>query len=157
MYFTARNGSEKVQEFRRSGSNPNRANKSSRRQVMSMADPYPNHNGGDLVFGPDGYMYIGTGDGGPGGDPENRAQNLDSLLGKLLRIDPRRHGSSSYRSPKSNPFVGRAGRNEIYAYGLRNPWRYLLRPAHGRHLHRRRGPGRSRGDRLRAPGPGPRP
>jgi glucose/arabinose dehydrogenase len=124
VYFTARNGSEKVQEFRRSSRNANRADKSSRRQVMSMADPYPNHNGGNLLFGPDGYLYIGTGDGGSGGDPENRAQNLDSLLGKILRINPRRRGSSSYRSPKSNPFVGRAGRNEIYAYGLRNPWRY---------------------------------
>ncbi len=124
VYFTGRDGNEKVQEFRRSSRSANRASKSSRRQVMSMADPYPNHNGGNLVFGPDGYLYIGTGDGGSGGDPENRAQNLDSLLGKLLRINPRGRGSSSYRSPKSNPFVGRAGRNEIYAYGLRNPWRY---------------------------------
>ena len=124
VYFTGRDGNEKVQGFRRSSRTPNRANKSSRRQLMSMADPYPNHNGGNLVFGPDGYLYIGTGDGGSAGDPQNRAQNLESLLGKLLRIDPRRHGSSSYRSPQSNPFVGRAGRNEIYAYGLRNPWRY---------------------------------
>jgi glucose/arabinose dehydrogenase len=91
---------------------------------MSMADPYPNHNGGHLVFGPDDLLYIGTGDGGSAGDPENRAQNLESPLGKILRIDPRRRGSSAYRSPRSNPFVGRAGRNEIYAYGLRNPWRY---------------------------------
>ncbi len=124
VYFTARNGSQKVQEFRRSRGSANRAAKSSRRQVMSMADPYPNHNGGHLAFGPDGLLYIGTGDGGAGGDPENRAQNLESPLGKLLRIDPRRRGSSPYRSPRSNPFVGRPGRNEIYAYGLRNPWRY---------------------------------
>ncbi len=89
-----------------------------------MADPYPNHNGGLLLFGPDGLLYIGTGDGGSGGDPENRAQNLDSLLGKILRIDPRAAGSSAYRSPGSNPFVGRAGRDEIYTYGLRNPWRF---------------------------------
>ncbi len=124
VYFTDRRGNERVQEFRRSSGNPNRASKSTRRQVMVMADPYPNHNGGLLLFGPDNLLYIGTGDGGAGGDPENRAQNLDSLLGKLLRIDPRRHGSSPYRSPASNPFVGRAGRNEIYAYGLRNPWRF---------------------------------
>ena len=124
VYFTGRDGSQKLQEFRRSASSPNRASKSSRRQVMSMADPYPNHNGGDLVFGPDNLLYIGTGDGGSGGDPENRAQNLESLLGKILRIDPRRSGSSAYRSPASNPFVGRDGRNEIYAYGLRNPWRF---------------------------------
>ena len=124
VYFTGRDGDQKMQEFRRSAGSANRASKSSRRQVMSMADPYPNHNGGHLVFGPDDLLYIGTGDGGSGGDPENRAQNLESPLGKILRIDPRRRGSSPYRSPASNPFVGRAGRNEIYAYGLRNPWRF---------------------------------
>jgi glucose/arabinose dehydrogenase len=124
VYFTARNGDNVVQEFRRSRRSANRADRSSRRLVMRMQDPYPNHNGGLLLFGPDRYLYIGTGDGGSAGDPENRAQNLDSLLGKLLRIDPRRRGGSRYRSPRSNPFVGRSGRNELYAYGLRNPWRY---------------------------------
>src|SRR5215207_1949715 len=124
VYFTGRSGDQHIQEFRRSRSNPNRASKSSRRRILSMHDPYPNHNGGHLLFGPDGFLYVGTGDGGSGGDPQNRAQNLDSLLGKILRIDPRRRGGSAYRSPASNPFVGRAGRNEIYAYGLRNPWRY---------------------------------
>jgi glucose/arabinose dehydrogenase len=124
VYFTDRSGNQRVQEFRRSGGSPNRADVSTRRQVLLMGDPYPNHNGGLLLFGPDGLLYIGTGDGGSGGDPENRAQNLDSLLGKILRIDPRAHGSSAYRSPNSNPFVGRGGRNEIYAYGLRNPWRF---------------------------------
>jgi len=124
VYFTGRDGRQRVQEFRRSARSANRANKASRRQVMTMADPYPNHNGGHLVFGPDDLLYIGTGDGGSAGDPENRAQNLESPLGKILRIDPRRRGSSSYRSPRSNPFVGRSGRNEIYAYGLRNPWRF---------------------------------
>jgi glucose/arabinose dehydrogenase len=124
VYFTGRDGRQRVQEFRRSARNANRANKGSRRAVMTMADPYPNHNGGHLVFGPDDLLYIGTGDGGSAGDPENRAQNLESPLGKILRVDPRRRGSSAYRSPRSNPFVGRAGRNEIYAYGLRNPWRF---------------------------------
>ena len=124
VYFTGRDSNQKIQEFRRSSGSPNRASKSSRRQVMSMDDPYGNHNGGHLVFGPDKLLYIGTGDGGSAGDPENRAQNLESPLGKILRIDPRRRGSSPYRSPASNPFVGRAGRNEIYAFGLRNPWRY---------------------------------
>ena len=124
VYFTDRGGDQRVQEFRRSSGSPNRADVSTRRQVMSMADPYPNHNGGLLLFGPDGLLYIGTGDGGSGGDPENRAQNLESLLGKILRIDPRADGSSAYRVPSSNPFVGRAGRDEIYAYGLRNPWRF---------------------------------
>jgi len=77
-----------------------------------------------LLFGPDGLLYIGTGDGGSAGDPENRAQSLNSLLGKILRIDPRAQGSSPYTSPTSNPFVGRGGRDEIYSYGLRNPWRF---------------------------------
>jgi glucose/arabinose dehydrogenase len=124
VYFTDRSGDQRVQEFRRSTGSPNRADIATRRPVLSMADPYPNHNGGLLLFGPDGLLYIGTGDGGSAGDPENRAQNLDSLLGKILRIDPRAVGSSAYRSPDSNPFVGRAGRDEIYTYGLRNPWRF---------------------------------
>jgi glucose/arabinose dehydrogenase len=118
--FTDRNGDTRVQEFRRSG-NPNRANRASRRQILFVNQPYPNHNGGLVTFGPDGYLYVGMGDGGSAGDPQNRAQNLDSLLGKLLRIDPR---PGSTRSPSSNPFVGQAGRDEIYAYGLRNPWRF---------------------------------
>ena len=119
--FTDRNGDTRVQEFQRSRANPNRANRATRRPILFVSQPYPNHNGGLVLFGPDGYLYVGMGDGGAGGDPENRAQNLDSLLGKLLRIDPR-PGSS--RSPSSNPFIGRAGRDEIYAYGLRNPWRF---------------------------------
>jgi glucose/arabinose dehydrogenase len=122
--FTDRGGDTRVQEFRRSRASPNRADKASRRQVLSVDQPYENHNGGLNLFGPDGLLYIGLGDGGAGGDPENRAQNLNSLLGKILRIDPRRSGSKRYRSPQSNPFVGRDGRNEIYAYGLRNPWRF---------------------------------
>jgi glucose/arabinose dehydrogenase len=124
VYFTDRGGNQRVQEFRRSTGSPNRADRSTRRQLLLMDDPYPNHNGGLLLFGPDGLLYIGTGDGGSAGDPENRAQNLDSLLGKILRIDPRVQGSSPYRSPGSNPFVGRGGRDEIYSYGLRNPWRF---------------------------------
>jgi glucose/arabinose dehydrogenase len=122
--YTDRNGDTRVVEYRRSGRSPNVASRSTRRVVLGVDQPYPNHNGGLLLFGPDGYLYIGMGDGGSAGDPENRAQNLNSLLGKLLRIDPRRGGSAAYRSPASNPFVGRGGRNEIYAYGLRNPWRF---------------------------------
>lgn len=124
VYFTDRSGDQRVQEFRRSSGSPNRADKSTRRPVLSMSDPYPNHNGGLLLFGPDDLLYIGTGDGGSAGDPENRAQNLDSLLGKILRIDPRAGSAEPYSSPASNPFVGRAGRDEIYAHGLRNPWRF---------------------------------
>src|SRR5436190_327696 len=87
--FTDRNGDTRVQEFRRSKGNPNVANKSSRRQILFIRQPYPNHNGGLVLFGPDGYLYVGMGDGGSAGDPQNRAQNMNSLLGKLLRIDPR--------------------------------------------------------------------
>jgi glucose/arabinose dehydrogenase len=122
--FTDVRGDTRVQEFHRSKGSPNRANKATRRPVLFVDQPFENHNGGLNLFGPDGYLYIGLGDGGAAADPDNRAQNLDTLLGKILRIDPRRSGSKRYRSPQSNPFVGRAGRNEIYAYGLRNPWRF---------------------------------
>ena len=122
--YTDRNGDTRVVEYRRARRSPNVASRASRRVVFSADQPYGNHNGGLVLFGPDGLLYIGMGDGGAAGDPENRAQNLESPLGKLLRIDPRRQGSSPYRSPGSNPFVGRGGLNEIYAYGLRNPWRF---------------------------------
>jgi glucose/arabinose dehydrogenase len=96
----------------------------SRRRVLAVDQPYSNHNGGHLAFGPDGYLYVGLGDGGSGGDPEDRAQNLGELLGKMLRIDPRPPGKP-YTVPPDNPFVDRQGaRSEIWAYGLRNPWRY---------------------------------
>jgi glucose/arabinose dehydrogenase len=122
--YTDRSGDTQIQEFRRSRGNPNRANPASRRSVLTVDQPFENHNGGLNLFGPDGLLYIGLGDGGSGGDPGNRAQRLDTLLGKLLRIDPRKAGSKPYRSPVSNPFVGKGGQNEIYAYGLRNPWRF---------------------------------
>ena len=88
---------------------------------------FDNHNGGLVAFGPDGMLYLGTGDGGSGGDPDNNAQNLASLLGKLLRLDV---SALPYTIPPSNPFVGQAGRRpEIWAYGLRNPWRFAFAPA----------------------------
>ena len=93
-------------------------------QVITIPHRFAaNHNGGLVLFGPDGMLYIGTGDGGGGGDPENNAQNLNSLLGKLLRLDVR---SLPYSIPPSNPFVGREGADEIWAYGLRNPWRFAF-------------------------------
>jgi glucose/arabinose dehydrogenase len=95
------------------------------REVLRIGQPFANHNGGNLVFGPDGFLYIGMGDGGSGGDPMGNGQSLQALLGKMLRIDPRPDGSEPYGVPGDNPFVGRAGaRPEIWAYGLRNPWRY---------------------------------
>jgi glucose/arabinose dehydrogenase len=122
--FTDRNGDTRVEEFTRSRRDPNRANRATRRPLLLVGQPFETHNGGGLAFGPDGYLYVGFGDGGSAGDPENRAQDLDSLLGKLVRIDPRGTAAGAYSSPSSNPFVGRPGRDEIYSYGLRNPWRY---------------------------------
>ncbi|MEV0322560.1 PQQ-dependent sugar dehydrogenase [Streptomyces sp. NPDC050658] len=94
-----------------------------RRTVLTQTQPYANHNGGDIKFGPDGYLYVAFGDGGSGGDPHGNGQNLDTLLGKLLRIDPR--GGTPYAIPPDNPFVDDPkAKDEIWAYGLRNPWRF---------------------------------
>ncbi|MFD3945260.1 PQQ-dependent sugar dehydrogenase [Streptomyces sp. NPDC058579] len=94
-----------------------------RRTVLTQTQPYSNHNGGDIKFGPDGYLYIAFGDGGAGGDPHGNGQNLDTLLGKMLRIDPR--GGTPYAIPSDNPFVNDPNaKDEIWAYGLRNPWRF---------------------------------
>lgn len=96
--------------------------KSSEKVLLKIPQPYTNHNGGQLAFGPDGYLYIGMGDGGSAGDPENRAQNLNTLLGKILRIDVK---SDSYKIPANNPFVkSKDEKGEIWDYGLRNPWRF---------------------------------
>lgn len=98
------------------------ASPSSERVLLTLKQPYTNHNGGDLVFGPDGYLYAALGDGGSGGDPENRAQDKNSLFGKILRLDVNK--GDSYSIPVTNPFVGQANsKPEIWAYGLRNPWR----------------------------------
>jgi glucose/arabinose dehydrogenase len=98
------------------------ADPSSAKILLKIEQPYANHNGGQLVFGPDGFLYIGMGDGGSGGDPQNRAQNMAEWLGKMLRIDV---SGEAYTIPESNPFVKTSGaRGEIWAYGLRNPWRF---------------------------------
>jgi glucose/arabinose dehydrogenase len=126
VYFTDRSADQRIVEYRRR--NADRADLGSARLVLRMGDSESNHNGGLLLFGPDGLMYVGTGDGGGGGDqhgPRGNAQNLGSLLGKILRIDPRAGGGRPYQVPRGNPFTGRSGaRGEIYAYGLRNPWRF---------------------------------
>jgi glucose/arabinose dehydrogenase len=122
VYYVDRAGNIRIDEFRRRS--PTRAAAGSRRNVIEIAHPInSNHNGGQLQFlGED--LYFGTGDGGGAGDPPNNAQNKESLLGKLLRIDPRPSGGRPYTVPASNPFVGRPGRDEIYSYGLRNPFRF---------------------------------
>jgi len=122
VYYTDNAGNIRVDEFKRAI--PTRAAKGSRRQVIVIPHPVnANHNGGQLQFHGD-LLYFGTGDGGSGGDPPNNAQNKDVLLGKLLRIDPRPAGGKPYSVPPDNPFVGKAGRDEIYSYGLRNPFRF---------------------------------
>lgn len=103
---------------------------SSERVVMTIDQPYANHNGGEVTFGTDGMLYIGLGDGGAGGDPERHALDLGSQLGKILRIDPRASGDQPYTVPADNPFVGVDGaRPEIWSYGLRNPWRFSFDPS----------------------------
>jgi glucose/arabinose dehydrogenase len=132
--YTDRNGDTRVVEFRRSGSR-DRGVKSSARLVLFQRQPEPNHNGGLVIFGPDNLMYVGLGDGGGGDDrhgSRGNGQNLGTLLGKILRIDPRAAGGRAYTVPRDNPFVGRGGaRDEIYAYGLRNPWRFSFDRANG--------------------------
>jgi glucose/arabinose dehydrogenase len=129
--FTNQAGDTVVARFRRS-SNPLVADPGSRFDLRwgggaaVIAQPFANHNGGNLVFGPDGYLYIGMGDGGSADDPAHRAQNLSELLGKMLRIDvnvPDTH-PTGYQIPADNPFAGSGGRPEIWSIGLRNPWRF---------------------------------
>jgi glucose/arabinose dehydrogenase len=119
-YTRKPDGATVVAEYRR-GPSPNQA-LGDERVLMTVPQPYANHNGGMVAFGPDGYLYIGLGDGGSGGDPENRAQNPGDLLGKILRIDVNR--GDPYGIPSDNPFASEGGRPEIYAMGLRNPWRF---------------------------------
>ncbi len=112
----------------RVSADPDLADPDSALRVLTVNQDFANHNGGNLLFGPDGHLYVGMGDGGSGGDPCDRAQDPGSLLGKMLRLDvdgddfpdPGRN----YAIPPDNPFVGAAGRDEIWAYGLRNPWRW---------------------------------
>jgi glucose/arabinose dehydrogenase len=116
-------GDTVIARYRVSPGNPNLADPASAQAILTVDQPYSNHNGGQLQFGPDGYLYIGLGDGGSGGDPQDRAQNPALLLGKMLRIDV--DGAAPYTIPPSNPFVGPGNPlDEIWALGLRNPWRF---------------------------------
>jgi len=121
-YTRQPDGATVVARFQRSVLNADLADPGSQQTLLVIEQPYANHNGGQLAFGKDGYLYIGMGDGGSGGDPQNNGQNIDTLLGKLLRLDVD-HGSP-YAIPADNPFAGRAGADEIWVLGLRNPWRF---------------------------------
>jgi glucose/arabinose dehydrogenase len=129
--YTARNGDLRIVEFARSAQSELVADPRSARNVLRIHENSPKDHGGQLVFGPDGHLYVGTGDGGPENDPLNTAQDRGSLLGKVLRIDPAQKGKKPYTVPRDNPFAGRHGRDEIYAYGLRNPWRFSFDRATG--------------------------
>jgi glucose/arabinose dehydrogenase len=131
VYYTNRNGDNSLARYKVMSSDLDRADPSSGTILLTIPHPFfANHNGGQLQFGPDGFLYIGTGDGGSAGDPNNNAQNLNQLLGKILRIDVD-HGTP-YAIPPSNPFVQRPNsRGEIWAYGVRNPWRFSFDRATG--------------------------
>ena len=126
--YTDISGDTKVSRFTVSPTNPDVADINSEFPIIDYAQPSSNHNGGNLVFGPDGYLYISSGDGGGSGDPNNQAQNINSFLGKLLRIDvDNPTGGNNYGIPTDNPFLGNPNaKQEIYAYGLRNPWRFSI-------------------------------
>jgi glucose/arabinose dehydrogenase len=122
--YTNNTGSTVISRFYVSAANPDTANPASEEILLTIAQPYSNHNGGCIQFGPDGYLYIGMGDGGSAGDPQGNAQNDQSLLGKMLRIDV--SGTGAYTIPADNPFASAGDniRDEIWAKGLRNPWKF---------------------------------
>jgi glucose/arabinose dehydrogenase len=130
--YTDRDGDTHVVGFH-VAADRNAVDPASEMSILTVPQPYSNHNGGQLIFGPDGKLYVPLGDGGSAGDPHGNAQNLGALLGKILRLDV--DGAAPYRIPPDNPFVGRRGaRPEIWAYGLRNPWRVAFDPT-GRDLY----------------------
>jgi glucose/arabinose dehydrogenase len=123
--YTDLDGNTVIAQYRVS-TNADLADAASETVLLHITQPFANHNGGQLRFGPDGYLYIGMGDGGSAGDPMRNSQNLGSLLGKMLRIDPRKTATRSYSIPPDNPYVGTTNRKEIFAYGFRNPWRFTF-------------------------------
>jgi glucose/arabinose dehydrogenase len=125
-YFTAKSGDIHIQEFKRSSGDPDRADPASARDLLTIGHrEFSNHNGGQLQFGPDGRLYAGIGDGGSEGDPHRNGQSLGTDLAKLLRLDPRQPSGGRQFGVAGNPFVSRSGaRPEIWAYGLRNPYRF---------------------------------
>jgi glucose/arabinose dehydrogenase len=126
VYYTNPTGDNQVSEFKRRAHSKTKASPGSERTVVTFSHrEFDNHNGGQLQFGPDGLLYVGTGDGGGGGDTLMNGQNKNTLLGKILRINPRAGGGRPYQVPQSNPFAGSTpGADEVFAFGLRNPWRF---------------------------------
>lgn len=131
VYYTNLEGNSVIARYTRSTENPQIADPESAYTILTIDQPFANHNGGCLRFGPDGYLYIATGDGGSAGDPNNNAQNTSSLLGKILRIDVDNAGEGTYSIPQSNPFTNTTGADEIWAYGLRNPWKFSFHRTNG--------------------------
>lgn len=130
VYYTDRRGDTVVAEY--AVADDGMLDAASARTVLQVEQPHANHNGGKIVFGPDGYLYIGLGDGGAANDPDRRSLDTGDLLGKLLRIDPAADGGDPYTIPSDNPFVDDAGaRPEIWSIGLRNPWRFGFDSATG--------------------------
>jgi glucose/arabinose dehydrogenase len=133
-YTRRPDGATVIAEYHVSSTDPNQGDPNTEVVFLVIAQPYANHNGGMIEFGQDGYLYIGMGDGGSGNDPENYAQNIEALLGKMLRIDIDHPESMTvlYSSPTTNPFYGPTpGRDEIYALGFRNPWRFSFDRSNG--------------------------
>ena len=124
--YTDLQGDTRVERYTVSAGDSNLVDTASHKLILFVPQPYANHNGGLVMFGPNGLLYIGMGDGGSGDDPQNRAQNPDALLGKLLRIDVNTGGAAPYGIPSDNPFAAGGGAPEVWALGLRNPWRFAF-------------------------------
>jgi glucose/arabinose dehydrogenase len=130
VHYTDGNGNTVVSLFRVAAGDADLADPGSETVVLTAEQPFSNHNGGQILFGPDGMLYVGLGDGGSGGDPGGRGQSVADLLGSILRIDVR--GGTGYTVPPDNPFAGSTeARPEIWSFGLRNPWRFTFDPATG--------------------------
>ncbi len=127
--FTDRRGTSHLVRYRISTTHPDRLDPTSAETLLTVDQPYPNHNGGHILFGPQGYLYYGLGDGGSGHDPHNNGQDPMTLLGTILRLDV--SPETGYTTPADNPFDGQQGRDEVWAYGLHNPWRFHFDSATG--------------------------
>ncbi|WP_336733395.1 PQQ-dependent sugar dehydrogenase [Chryseobacterium sp. VD8] len=122
VYYNDTGGNITVARYTRSFTDPDVVDPATEKIILNLPKPFDNHNGGSIHFAPDGYLWVVTGDGGSGGDPNNNAQNKNSLLGKLLRLDI--NSTGAYNIPPGNPFVGIDGADEVWAYGLRNAWKF---------------------------------